>query len=454
MSDEPDDPDGEVTQLLQFLYACPVGLIEVAVDGTIGMINPLAMGLLLPISQGDPQGGMVDNLFRIIGRYAPELRHIIAAFDATHGTVCNRHRVFVHAGGVNGADDPLVLECTLVKLDDRRLIATLSDISKDIVQERRLKQAETWFATLLDGVNDFAVISLDGDGVIDAVNQAAARQTGYSETALMNRRLDDLDMQENGSASTTAREQMAIARRDGWHLDEGWRNRPVGDRYWCQRLVAARSEDETPGTRKISGYTVVLRDVTRRESDSLKLKELLTTDHLTGACNRAHFFDVAERLRLSSSLQGQTYALIAIDIDHFKRVNDQHGHAAGDIVLRAVTTTCKALLRANDTFARIGGEEFVALLPSADLATAVKLAERLRVAIGTTPLQAGNATLTVTASFGCTVVTDTSASLNDQLVVADQLLYVAKRNGRNRVESVLPDEKTPKRILLELTARG
>ena len=447
MTDEPDD---EVTELLQFLYACPVGLIEIAVDGTIGMINPLAMGLLLPVAQG----GMVDNFFRVISRFAPELRHIIAAFHATRGTVCNRHRIFVHAGGVDGTTDPLVLECTLVKLDERRYIATLSDISTLMVQERRLKQAETWFATLLDGVNDFAVISLDRNGVIDGVNQAAARHTGYSQAALMNQRLDDLDMQENGSASTTAREQIAIARRDGWHLDEGWRIRPGGERYWCQRLVAARSEDEDTPTRFISGYTVVLRDVTRKGSDSLKLREMLTTDHLTGACNRAHFFEVAERLRLSSSLQGQNYALIAIDIDHFKRVNDNHGHAAGDAVLKAVTTACKALLRTNDTFARLGGEEFVVLLPSADLVTAIKLADRLRIAISTTPLQAGNTSLTITASFGCAVAADSSSTLTDQLMAADALLYVAKRNGRNRVEPALPNAPGNAAIATKLPERA
>jgi diguanylate cyclase (GGDEF)-like protein/PAS domain S-box-containing protein len=424
--------EDQSTELLQFLYACPVGLVELSADGTIRLVNPLAMQLLLPIAPD----GRVTNFFHVIGKYLPELRHVIAAFEAPYGTVCDGYRIFVHAGGKNGVADPLVLACTLVKLDEQRFIATLTDISKQMIQERRLKQAETWFATLLDTVNDFAVISLDCDGIINGVSAAAAKQTGFSQNAMMDRPLDALDASENGSATYSAQEQISIARRDGWHLDEGWRKRPDGERYWCQRLVAARSEEEGSHPRAVSGYTVVLRDVTPKGSDSLKLKELLTTDHLTGACNRAYFFDVAEQQRLKCSLQSQPLALIAIDIDHFKQINDGYGHATGDVALKTVTTACKALLRPNDTFARLGGEEFVVLAPSADMADALGLAERLRTAISTTSLQAGDKFLTMTASFGCSVMTDPSVTLTELLARADALLYLAKRKGRNRVEPI------------------
>jgi diguanylate cyclase (GGDEF)-like protein len=176
--------------------------------------------------------------------------------------------------------------------------------------------------------------------------------------------------------------------------------------------------------------------VTRNGSDSVKLKARLTTDHLTGACNRAHFFEIAERERLRCGLQGLPIAIIAIDIDHFKQVNDGYGHAIGDAALKGLASTCKALLRTNDTFARLGGEEFVVLLPSTDMAAAVNLAERLRTAISATPLKAGDMFLEITASFGCAVATDTSTTLTDLLTTADTLLYSAKRNGRNRVESM------------------
>lgn len=426
------EEEGQVTELYEFLYACPVGLVGLSADGTITIANPLAMQFLLPMTSD----GQVINFLRIIRRYAPELRHIISAFDAPNGTVCEAHRIFVHPGGKNGSADPHVLACTLVKIDDHRFIATLTDISKQIVQERRLKQAETWFGTLLNSVNDFAIISIDHQGMISGVNAAAAKLTGFSQSDMMNRPLDTLDAidrRESGSACYSASEQIAIAQRDGWHLDEGWRKRPDGARYWCQRLVAARSEEKDSVPRVISGYTVVLRDVTRNGSDSLKLKELLTTDHLTGACNRAYFFEVAEKERQRCNLNGQPLGLIALDIDHFKQVNDSYGHAVGDAALKTVATVCKAFLRNSDTFARLGGEEFVVLLPATDLAAAVNLAERLRVAIDAIALEAADTTLAITASFGCAVTLDPATTLTELLAAADLLLYAAKRGGRNLV---------------------
>ncbi len=91
------DYDEQITELLGFLYACPVGLVELSADGTIGLINPLAMKLLLPIAQD----GIVTNFFRIIGAYSPELRHIVGHYQASSGTVLEGRHIFVHAGGVN-----------------------------------------------------------------------------------------------------------------------------------------------------------------------------------------------------------------------------------------------------------------------------------------------------------------------------------------------------------------
>jgi diguanylate cyclase (GGDEF)-like protein/PAS domain S-box-containing protein len=390
----------------------------------------MAMKLLLPIAANN----LVTNIFDVLCRYSNELRSIVSGFTAPQGNMCENHRIFVHPAGKNGVADPLVLACTLVKLDNSRLVATLSDVSRQVVQERRLKQAETWFATLLDSVNDFAVVSLDQYGNVDGVNAAAAMLTGYSQDVMIGQPLDAFDTPERGSAGYSAQEQMAIAQRDGWHLDEGWRQRSDGERYWCQRLVAARSEDVIASTRVISGYTVILRDVTRGESDAAKLKELLTTDHLTGACNRAHFFDLAERQRLRLSLQNEPLALVVLDIDRFKDINDNFGHAGGDLALQAVTKLCRSLLRTNDTFARMGGEEFVFLLPAMGLEAAVRTAERLRLAIAAMPLHIAEDIIHITASFGCAVMSDKSETLGATLELADQRLYAAKNAGRNRVE--------------------
>ncbi|WP_439532140.1 diguanylate cyclase [Polymorphobacter sp.] len=425
------DSDGLAEQneeLLEFLYAAPIGLAQTSADGSIQIINPLAMQMLMSITSR----GAADNLFKTLWRLSPDLRNIIQGFDAPRGVVCDGHRIFVSPAGRNGLTDPMVLACKLVKLRADRFIIALSDVSSQVAQERRLKQAETWFATLLDGVNDYAVLSLDREGRIDAANAAAARQTGHLPVSMLGKPLDEIDTPERGAFS--AADQLLITQRDGWHLDEGWRQRADGHRYWCQRLIAARSEDGSGPDRLIIGYTVVLRDVTRSGLGSVQLKQMLTTDHLTGACNRGHFFEIAERQRLESIRQGRPLALIAIDLDDFKTINDTHGHSVGDTVLKAVTERCLSLLRLGETFARIGGEEFVALLPAADLDAARSTANRLLDGIRSLTVAVPGGTLRITASLGCATLADPANTLSDLLEAADEQLYNAKKAGRNRVE--------------------
>lgn len=420
--------EAENAALLQFLYACPAGLIEFSASGGIGMVNPAAMNLLLPIA-GRP---FVTNLFEVMEGCAPELRNMIHRFEAVQGAICDGHRIVTGRG-----DRSLVLACSIVKLTEERYIATLTDVSEQVARERRLKQAEAWFASLLDGVDDVAVLSLDANGCIDAVTGSVLRQTGFAETELLGRRFEAFDRPDRASAMPLPGEAIAIARRDGWHLHEGWHARADGGRYWCQRLVAVRDHAGEPS----AGFTLVMRAVTRQGKDAADLRRMLTRDHLTGASNRAHFFEAAERQRMRSLQGGESMAVIVLDVDHFKRVNDGYGHAAGDMVLREVARRCEAELRPEDIFARLGGEEFVALLPSATLEVAVVAADRLRMALAGKAINCGKAQLSITASFGCSALDAApAASLAELLAGADAALYQAKRSGRNRVVSFEADQ--------------
>lgn len=420
--------EAENAALLQFLYACPAGLIEFSRDGGIGMINPAAMGLLLPIA-GRP---FVTNLLDVMEGCAPELRNMIDRFEPSHGPICDGHRIITGRG-----DSSVVLASSIVKLDYDRYVATLADVTEQVARERRLKQAEAWFASLLDGVDDVAVLSLDAHGCIDAVTTSVTRQTGFAESELLGHPFEAFDRPDRASAMPPPGEAIAIARRDGWHLHEGWHARADGGRYWCQRLVAVREHSEE----HTLGYTLVMRAVTRQSKDAADLRRMLTRDHLTGASNRAHFFEVAERQRVRSLQTGASMAMIVLDVDHFKRVNDEHGHAAGDTVLCEVARRCEAELRPEEVFARLGGEEFVVLMPGATTALAAATAERLRVALGGDAIQCAGRRLNITASFGC-IALDTApgASLAELLAAADLALYRAKGTGRDRVVLFEPNQ--------------
>jgi len=200
-----------------------------------------------------------------------------------------------------------------------------------------------------------------------------------------------------------------------------------------------RHRDEVADVLKAIG---VLREnsVARRalEDERQRLVEQLrdqsNTDFLTGLPNRRGFFTLAERHLPNLQRHGYPVAIALFDIDHFKQVNDTWGHAVGDAVLGEVARCCQQHCRRGDVIARYGGEEFILLMPHCDLASATAQAERLRVAIESTVMQAGDAGgLKVTASFGvaeCLLEDDT---LDPVIARADACLYRAKREGRNRV---------------------
>jgi diguanylate cyclase (GGDEF)-like protein len=167
-----------------------------------------------------------------------------------------------------------------------------------------------------------------------------------------------------------------------------------------------------------------------------QLYESSTRDALTGSHNRKHFDDrlrseLAYALRHSTSV-----ALIMIDIDHFKSVNDSHGHAAGDLVLKQTARAIAQRLRTEDMFARFGGEEFAVILRGVNLSGAARLAERLRTTVSALPVVADRSPIPITISLGCaTLACCTEKTEATLLEVADRRLYAAKNRGRNRVVS-------------------
>lgn len=166
-----------------------------------------------------------------------------------------------------------------------------------------------------------------------------------------------------------------------------------------------------------------------------ELREMATTDFLTDLSNRRHFMARMEQeLARVQRLDAQQAAVVVLDLDHFKRINDTHGHATGDTVLRNFAALLRGELRKVDTAGRVGGEEFAILLPGADRAAAEAFAERLRQKVMETPIMHDGQTIRVTVSIGISAMTPRDASADAALVRADGALYRAKEGGRNRVE--------------------
>ena len=165
------------------------------------------------------------------------------------------------------------------------------------------------------------------------------------------------------------------------------------------------------------------------------LCELSLKDPLTGLANRRHFRAVLEREIDRVTRSGEAALLLMLDIDHFKKVNDTHGHLAGDVVLQSVARTLSACVRPMDTLARYGGEEFAVVLPACPAAFGRVVAERIRRAVANTPIRISptvelNVTVSIGGAFAMQWIRSTTQLWTDR---ADNQLYQAKASGRNRV---------------------
>jgi len=168
--------------------------------------------------------------------------------------------------------------------------------------------------------------------------------------------------------------------------------------------------------------------------DEQSLSDAAQLDSLTGAYTRGFAMSVMERAVLKAGRDGAALAVLMLDLDHFKRINDAHGHARGDLVLRQTTRAMQSALRAGDIVGRFGGEEFVVLLPGADLEQAMGAAERCRAAVQKMKIPSAPY-LAVTASVGVAAFPEHGDALDALLKASDSAMYKAKANGRNRIES-------------------
>jgi len=182
-------------------------------------------------------------------------------------------------------------------------------------------------------------------------------------------------------------------------------------------------------------HTVENLQQSRKElqEKTVELEYLATRDSLTGCFNRRAFMEKAERLYLEAIQNGTDLACMMVDIDHFKSVNDQFGHAAGDKVIQLVTGELRANARPDDIVGRYGGEEFCIMLPGVDSDNAVVIAERLRVKMKNAANGRLATSMRITSSFGVAARNADITSPADLINLADRALYVAKEQGRNRV---------------------
>ena len=188
----------------------------------------------------------------------------------------------------------------------------------------------------------------------------------------------------------------------------------------------------------MKGFAETLsRSIDKRDQEA-RMYHLATTDSLTGLANHRHFIEQLSLEMKRTRRSGAPCALLMMDIDHFKAVNDTYGHEAGDAVLVQLTSIMRSALRDIDTFGRLGGEEFAAVLPGAGVATAMQVAERLRSCVEGNEVATRAGTIRVTISIGITLASGPDDDSDGILRRADNAMYQAKNEGRNCIRMLLP----------------
>jgi diguanylate cyclase (GGDEF)-like protein/PAS domain S-box-containing protein len=296
--------------------------------------------------------------------------------------------------------------------------------------EMKLREKEEWLATILEGIVD-GVIATDVHGVITFMNPVASLLTGWKANAVVSKRIEDILQLFDGDKETpVVFSPQEIIEKEGFPetVPNLYIINPQGKTPIEIKASVIKDESGVP-----AGLVILLRDITERRNHEQELRRLAIHDTLTQLPNRLLFFD---RLHLALSharRHGHSLAILMLDLDNFKKVNDTYGHFVGDQLLKEAGQRLVAAIRSTDTVARFGGDEFVLLLPEIQSeAAAAQIAQRILEVIRS-PFEINQIPLLITVSIGLALFPEDGQAPESLITNADLALYAAKDRGRNRL---------------------
>lgn len=300
-------------------------------------------------------------------------------------------------------------------------------IHQDISLRKASELRDHLLVSALETVEHGVVIT-DIDARIEWANKAFETLTGFSHDEAIGMQPNELvksgkqdpafyqNLWDTIQSGNTWRGEIVNRRKNGELYDEELVISPVKDQQGC-----------------IRHFVGVKQDVSERKRIQTELWELATTDGLTGFLNRRHFMARLENEFARVQRNNHRVAVLMLDLDHFKQINDSYGHPTGDAMLQHFAGIIRAELRKIDVVGRIGGEEFAIFMPETDAEPAIIIAERLRNVLADTPLIIDKHKISITVSIGIALMHADSGTADCVLTKADKALYTAKENGRNSV---------------------
>lgn len=380
--------------------------------------NPAALGMLEAASRQSVVGHAIMEFVHPLdqARVLERLRDIAHGRRATEPAeirvlTCRRR--------------PRVLGLTSMFFTYKKVGAYITvaiDLTERSAMEAKLRESEENFRRLFENMSD-VYYRTDKNGVVQMVGPGVRKVLGYEPEEIVGRRAEDFypTPQDRDALKQALREKGEVmdfpgqmVRKDGYVIDISINSRALYD---------ARGE--------FAGVEGIYRDITERKMLERELMRLATTDPLTGIANRRAFLGHVQEALSRCERYGGRLALLLLDMDHFKSINDRYGHATGDAVLVRAVRVVQQELRETDFFGRLGGEEFCVALLEADKCDAMAVAERICARMQELRFEHEGVSFVVSVSIGITAYCR-GDRLEQVLERADRALYSAKEGGRNR----------------------
>ncbi|PKO56410.1 MAG: hypothetical protein CVU28_03050 [Betaproteobacteria bacterium HGW-Betaproteobacteria-21] len=409
------------------LNASANAVVITGTDATIEWVNP-AFGALTGFSTADALGRKPKELVNSgqqTAAYYESLWNTILKGQVWRGELVNRRK--------DGSLYDEAITITPIRNTDGRIshfVAVKEEITARKAAQAELEGAHARLQTVVDSFPG-AVVMEDTEGRITLLNERVFGLLGIprGDQYGVGQPMEELTF---AAGMQTADEAGFVARLDALRAagtSTFGEEIQLKDERWLERdFVPIRSGE------RLLGYLRIYHDVTPRKKHEQALSLLASTDPLTGTLNRRTFLDKVELELVRIQRYSRPGALVMLDLDHFKQVNDEHGHATGDGVLKHFVDVVSDTLRDTDTLGRLGGEEFGILLPETSSLHAVELCERIRLRIQDTSItKEDGSRIRVTVSIGVTSLHAAGGNAEQALARADDQLYRAKNQGRNRV---------------------
>jgi diguanylate cyclase (GGDEF)-like protein/PAS domain S-box-containing protein len=334
---------------------------------------------------------------------------------AQKGSITKRH---VNSWISKSGEERVFEWSNSIIVDENNDMEFILSVGIDVTLQKKLSKKMDDYLSLIDEY--IITSSTDLNGIITFASNAFCQTSGYSKEELVGKNFSIL---KHPDMDDSVYKELWQVITSGKKWEGEIKNRAKdGSTYWIHNIISPIFDKQN----RITGYTSISQNIT----DKKRVEELSVTDSLTGLYNRLKLDSVLS-YEISMAFRYDTpLSIIMLDIDHFKRVNDQYGHQVGDIVLQEFSRIIEDNARKVDIVGRWGGEEFLIILPQTEIKDALHVAEKLRITIEEFSFSHVG---TKTCSFG--VATYETGESDVQLVEkADTALYRAKKNGRNRVE--------------------